>query len=102
MVDTRVAVIFTPTARRELVDARNWYDRKSAGLGVRFLDAVDSVVQRIAANPAQFPIVYKSIHRALLQRFPYALMFVTETEGGATVLACFHGSRDPARWQRRM
>jgi len=95
-------VIFTPFARQELIDARDWYENKSPGLGRVFLAAVDVAVERIAANPAQFPIVHKNIRRALLRRFPYALMFVTEADGSVTIIACFHGSRDPARWQRRM
>jgi len=28
-------------------------------------------------------------------------MFVVETDGALTVIACFHGSRDPAHWQKR-
>jgi hypothetical protein len=53
------------------------------------------------ANPRQFPVVHKNIHRALLRRFPYALMFVIEPEEALTVIACFHGSRDPVHWQQR-
>jgi hypothetical protein len=37
-----------------------------------------------------------------LRRFAYALMFVVEEDESLTVLACFHGSRDPEQWQRRM
>ena len=55
----------------------------------------------MSANPRQFPVVYKSIRRALLRRFPYALMFVIEADETLTVIACFHGSRDPARWRKR-
>ena len=39
--------------------------------------------------------------RALLRRFPYSLMFVIEADETVTVIACFHGSRDPAHWQKR-
>jgi len=55
----------------------------------------------MSANSRQFPVVYKSIRRALLHRFPYALMFVIEADETLTVIACFHGSRDPAHWQKR-
>lgn len=95
-------IIFTPIARQELIEARDWYESKSPGLGQLFLAAVDAVIQRISSNPAQFPAVHKTIRRALLRRFPYALFFVTEPDDSITVIACFHGSRDPAQWQRRM
>jgi plasmid stabilization system protein ParE len=55
----------------------------------------------MTANPQQFPVIHKNVRRALLRRFPYALMFVIETDTTLTVIACFHGSRDPAQWQRR-
>jgi len=43
----------------------------------------------------------KQFTRALLRRFPYALMFVRDDDATLTVIACFHGSRDPAHWQKR-
>ena len=94
-------VIFTPRARAELIDAQNWYENESPGLGRRFRAAADAVVQRISDAPRQFPVIYKNVRRALLRRFPYALMFVLEADETPTVIACFHGSRDPALWQKR-
>jgi toxin ParE1/3/4 len=65
---------------------------------VRFTEAaraeIDSVVQRMADNPRQFPIVYKTLRRAPAKKFPYALFFLTEPDL-LLVIACFHGSRDP-------
>lgn len=94
-------VIFTPMARAELIQAQDWYENEVSGLGGRFRAAVNAVVERISANPLQFPVIYQNVRRALLRRFPYALMFVIETDGTPIIVACFHGSRDPARWQQR-
>jgi plasmid stabilization system protein ParE len=84
-----------------LIDAQDWYENEAPGLGRRFRAAVDSVIQRMSANPYQFPVIYKNVHRALLRRFPYALMFVVEADETLTVIACFHGSRDPEHWRKR-
>ncbi len=94
-------VSFTAHARAELIDAQDWYENEAAGLGRRFRAAVDDVVQRMSAIPHQFPAIYKDVRRALLRRFPYALMFVIEADETVTVVACFHGSRDPAHWRAR-
>jgi hypothetical protein len=59
------------------------------------------MTDRMSAKPRQFPLIYKSVRRALLRRFPYALMFVIDTDETLVVISCFHGSRDPAHWQRR-
>jgi toxin ParE1/3/4 len=96
------AVIFTPIARRELIDAQDWYETEAHGLGRRFRAALDAAVERMSANPHQFPVLYKGIRRALLRRFPYALLFVIDPDDTLTVMACFHGSRDPAQWKKRM
>jgi hypothetical protein len=55
----------------------------------------------MSAAPRQFPVIYRNVHRALVRRFPYALMFVIEADETLTDIACFHGSRDPAHWQKR-
>ena len=94
-------VIFTPRTRAELIDVQDWYENEAPGPGRRFLAAVDAVVQRISAAPRQLPEIYKNVRRALLRRFPYALMFVIEADETLAVIACFHGSRDPAHWQKR-
>ena len=95
-------VVFTPVARQELINAQDWYENASHGLGRRFRAAVNSLVERMSVNPGQFPVVYKNIRRAVMRRFPYALMFIVEPDDALTVIACFHGSRDPAQWQKRI
>jgi len=84
-----------------MIDAQDWYENEAPGMGRRFRTAVDAVIERMTANPRQFPVIYKNLRRALLRRFPYALMFVIEADETLTLIACFHGSRDPVRWQRR-
>jgi hypothetical protein len=55
----------------------------------------------MSADPQQFPTIYQNVRRALLRRFPFALMFVIEPHDTLTAIACFHGSRDPGHWQKR-
>ena len=92
-------VIFTAQARADLIDAQDWYENETPGVGRGFRKAVDTVAQRMSANPRQFP--QERAPRPALRRFPYALMFVIEADDALTVIACFHGSRDPAHWQKR-
>ncbi len=93
-------VIFLPAARAELIAAQDWYERASAGLGVRFLAEVDAQVERIGANALQFPVQLRDIRRARLRRFPYGLYFRVLPDA-VYVIACFHASRDPMTWRRR-
>lgn len=94
-------VIFTRAARAELIEAQDWYEAERAGLGTRLRLEVDAAVTRMAVNPLQFPVVHKQIRRAVVRRFPYLLFFVIEGNT-LVVIACFHASRDPQRWQERI
>ena len=93
-------VYFLPEAAEELAEAQAWYDARSASLGDRFFEAVDSLSWRIGEAPGRFPRVHGCIQRALLDRFPYALFFRVESDG-VYVIACFHTSRHPEQWRRR-
>ena len=96
------SIIFTQAARLELIEAQDWYEEKVIGLGRRFRGAIDDLVQRMTTSPRQFPVVHKNVRRALLRQFPYSLFFVLDDDGSLIVIACFHASRDPARWQGRV
>ena len=93
-------VIFTPAASAELVDAQDWYETEAGGLGRRFRQAVDASAGRMSASPEQFPVVFKNVRRARLRTFPYSLFFVVDDDT-LFVIACFHASRNPSRWQER-
>jgi toxin ParE1/3/4 len=94
------SVIFTQTARSELIEAQDWYDREVTGLGRRFRQAIDPMIERMSQNPRQFPAVFKQVRRALVRHFPYSLFFTLEKDGDVLVIACFHASREPANWQK--
>jgi toxin ParE1/3/4 len=96
-----IPVTFTLAARADIIAAQDWYEAQSSGLGSRFRVELARIVERIAGNPLQFPLVFRDVRRVLLRRFPYALFFILD-EDAVTVIACFHASRDPRQWQRRV
>ena len=93
-------LIVRPEAEAELADAYAWYEQRVQGLGDQFILSVDAVFQAVIRGPQQYPQVFKTVRRALLHRFPYAVLFV-ETESRITVLAVFHAKRNPKRWKNR-
>jgi plasmid stabilization system protein ParE len=94
------AVRFLPLARLDVIEARDWYEQRSAGLGDALILEIDHQVDRIADNPMAFPVMLADMRRARLRRFPYALFFRV-VEADCFVFACFHASRDPTRWGER-
>ena len=90
-----------PAARLDMIDAHDWYELKQQGLGAQFSAEVGLQIERVAANPLHFPQVRGEVRRARLRRFPYALFF-RDLADGIHVIACFHSSRDPLIWQKRI
>jgi len=96
----KLPVVWTPEANEDLLEAREWYDNIRPELGERFALAVDAIVETIAEHPLQFPVVYRKRRRAGVWRFPYSIFFELK-EHQIVVIACFHGRRNPRRWQSR-
>jgi plasmid stabilization system protein ParE len=93
-------VVWIPQANEDLLEAREWYDNMRPRLGERFALAVDATVDAIAEGPLQFQVVYRNRRRAGVRRFPYGIFFEVQ-EHRIVVIACFHGRRNPRRWQSR-
>jgi plasmid stabilization system protein ParE len=93
-------VVWIPDANEDLLEARAWYDSIRPELGERFALAVEATVEAVAERPLQFPVVYRDRRRAGVRRFPYGMFFEVE-ERRIVVIACFHGKRNPRRWQSR-
>ncbi|MBP2160655.1 MULTISPECIES: type II toxin-antitoxin system RelE/ParE family toxin [Asticcacaulis] len=94
-------IVFTPAARQEVIDVQNWYETEAKGLGVRFREVLDKQLTRVAANPYRYPVVRGEVRKSQIGRFPY-LIFFREEENVLYVLSCFHSSRDPLIWQKRL
>jgi plasmid stabilization system protein ParE len=93
-------VVWTPEANEDLLEARAWYDNIRPELGERFALAVEATVETIAEHPMQFPVVYRNLRRTGVRRFPYGIFFEIQ-EHSIVIIACFHGRRNPRRWQTR-
>ncbi len=94
-------VILTAAAERDLTDAVDWYDARASSLGLRFLDEFEVLIARLTANPRQFPVIMGEARRAGFRSFPYGLFFRIR-DPVVDVFACFHASREPRKWQRRI
>ena len=87
-------IVFRPIAPLEMDEAMGWYRKQRAGLEAEFRNAVDEMLERIAAAPLRFGPVRGEVRRAMLRRFPYAIHFLPEPNA-IIVLAVFHTKRDP-------
>ena len=76
-----------------------WYEKKVAGLGDAFLEAVDRCIHRIHAEPLLFQKRYMDVRVAFTDRFPFGVFYLVAGQD-VVILAIFHTSTDPKRFSR--
>lgn len=99
-------VHFAPESVEELSEAAVWYEAQRPGLANRFLEELAAAVAAIRSRPGSFPRLSGMppdvlVRRALLQRFPYAVLFL-ELADTIHVVAIAHVKRDPNYWINRL
>ena len=87
-------------AEADLADAALWYEGRVPGLAAEFLRCVEEALGRVARHPLAYRPIDGGYRRALVRRFPFAVVFrlVEET---AVVVAIHHTQRQPEFWRHR-
>jgi plasmid stabilization system protein ParE len=83
----------------EIEDAFIWYEKEKVGLGQEFVAALEEDYEKIIASPFLYQIGYKDFRIAVMQRFPYKIVYRIE-EDAVVVYAVFHTSRNPQKLNR--
>lgn len=82
----------------EVLEAADWYERHSLGLGNAFKGAVEECVQRIFTNPEWHGVSSVEFRYARLKKFPYLMLFdVTADE--ILLAGILHTSRSLETWK---
>jgi len=93
-------IVIEPEAERDLTGAWDWYELARRGLGDDFLLCFEAICATIAERPRSFPRVARDARRALMNRFPYLVLFV-EFPDRISVIGVFHTARNPKLWRKR-
>jgi plasmid stabilization system protein ParE len=90
---------FHPDAERELEEAADWYESQREGLGGEFIAAVRAKIGRIVEAPERYPVT-QGARRALVGRFPYAIVYTPSAASvqGVLIIAVAHLRRRPKYW----
>jgi len=91
---------FHPDAETELVEATLFYESRVEGLGRLYAAEVDRIISFLREYPDAGTLVRPDTRRALVDRFPYAVVY-QHRHGAILVLAVAHLSRRPGYWRRR-
>ena len=93
-------VYFLPPAVLELEDACKWYELQKPELGREFLDEIEAAIRRIVSWPKSAGRIGEGLHRCLLRRFPYGLIYGIDIDK-VVIVAVAHLHRKPFYWTGR-
>jgi toxin ParE1/3/4 len=91
---------FHPEAETEFLEAIEYYEDCSAGLGEDFSLEVFFTVQNILSYSHAWPIVEDDVRRCLTSRFPYGILYSIESDR-IYILAVMHLHRHLDCWKSR-
>ena len=92
-------IIIDAAARLDIIEAIDWYNDKQRGLGFRFYEHTKTALKNIQQNPLGYVIRYKTVHTAIINKFPYMIHYVVEQDLGIIrVLAIICIYRNPESW----
>ena len=74
-------VTITDKAYLDVQNILDWYDERSVATGQRFLDTVNTQIQKITKQPSVYKTVSPGIQRCLMKNFPYIIYFILQPEG---------------------
>ena len=89
-------VSYTDTARADLETAFLWYEKQRHELGHEFLDCVELAIENILQMPKSYAVHHESFHRALIDRFPFAIFYTIEDDE-IIIHAVFDTRQDPQK-----
>ncbi len=89
---------FAPEARQELLEAIQYYESESPGLGAAFLSTVTEGIDQLLEFPESGPILQGKVRRKPLRRFPYSLLYALR-ERHVRILAVMNQKRRPFYWR---
>lgn len=64
------------------------------------MNEVDAAVCRIVRFSNAWGRLSEDFRHCRLRRFPYAVIYTRDSDGGVLVVSVFHQSREPLFWKR--
>lgn len=88
-------------AEADMLMAMAWYDAQYPGLGNSFLEQVDVTFAGILKHPELYQVLFGTIRRAVLHRFPYSVLYRVR-DPFIDILGVLPSRSDPAMIRSRI
>ena len=87
-------IFYKPEALEDISDACEWYNAQQSGLGERFLDELDDVLDYLEMNPYLSRKHFGNIHEATMKIFPFVVIYKIEAKQ-VIVFSVFNCHQNP-------
>jgi len=94
-------ITFHPEADTELIEAAQFYEARSPGLGSALLEEVERSLTQIATRAEVYQQIGRRARRKPLWRFPYNLIYAIYPDR-IRIVAVAHQKRRPFYWRKRL
>ena len=89
-------VKFNSRANREVRSIAEYYTLEAGAKHAKeFLDDLEKIIDRIKLWPRSFPMMAPDVHRAVLRKYPFVVLYEIESDECARILAVRHHKQNP-------
>jgi len=88
-------------AEIDFLNSYNFYYDDSPKVADAFFKRINLAFEYIKQNPEIFPVVYKSVRKYVVKKFPFVIYYRI-IDNLIQVIAIFHTSRNPEIWNERI
>jgi len=94
-------LVIRDDARRELLEARDYYDEQRPGYGERLVEAVEAEFALLLQFPEIGKKIRPNVRRRTMSRWPYGIVYQIRGEE-LVIVAIAHHRRRPHYWRSRL
>ena len=92
---------YHPEASEEIDEAYNWYAMRSVRAADGFYEELFPAIGRVHQQPGLFPPYLQGTQRAVLDRYPFSVIF-RNLPSEIQIVAVAHAKRRPGYWTNRI
>ncbi len=93
-------LIIRPDVDAEIQEIRSSLEMARSGIGERFVDNLEALLQRIESHPLLYAILEQDIRAVHIPKSAYVLFYFV-TDERIEIFAITHGARDTFSWRNR-
>ena len=93
---------FLSPALREATKAAEYYESQVPGLGVDFVEELDTAIDLILRFPNAWARLFEEYRHCSLQRFPFTVIYIVEQDNRILIISVFNQSREPLSWEKNL